>query len=374
MQRSPFHRFHVDQGAKFVEFAGWEMPISYGSIIDEHNRVRRAGGLFDVSHMGRFSLKGRDACKLLGRACTRKISNMKPGMVRYSLVCNERGGIRDDVLVYCYDDDRFGLVVNASNRQKIWDHLEALIAAEEMKLKMKDDTLDTAMLAVQGPKVMDLISRVSSEIPALKRYRFTEKNLIVFKVMVSRTGYTGEDGVEVILPAKMAGQATSMLLKEAKDAGDVAKEFGPCGLGARDSLRLEAGMPLYGHELNEDIDPLTAGLDFAVAVNKDETGEPYVGMEAIKKVAVEGPKRKLVGLRFEGKRTPRQGMNVKKGDAIVGVVTSGCASPVLGIPIAMAYVDSEHAEDGAVFQVDFGKTTIDATMGSPVFYSPTKTQ
>ncbi len=372
MQRSPFHKFHVDQGAKFVDFAGWEMPINYGSIIDEHKRVRQAGGLFDVSHMGRFSLKGRDACKLLSRVCTRKINSMKPGMVRYSLMCNERGGVHDDVLVYCYDEDRYGLVVNASKPIRGVDHHERVIAAEGLKLKLKDQTLETAMLAVQGPKVMELIGRVSEEIPGLKRYRFTEKNLVVFKIMVSRTGYTGEDGVEIILPAKMAGQASSMLLKEAEDAGELAEEFGPCGLGARDTLRLEAGMPLYGHELTEDFDPLSAGLNFAVAVNKGDSGEPYIGMEALKKIAAEGPKRKLVGLRLEGKRTPRQGMEVMQGDAVVGVVTSGCASPMLEMPIAMAYVDAAVAEAEGTVQVDLGRATADAAVGSPVFYSPTK--
>ena len=372
MQRSPFHKFHVENGARFVDFAGWEMPISYGSIIEEHNRVRHAGGLFDVSHMGRFIFKGRDACRLLGRACTRKIGSMKPGMVRYSLICNERGGVRDDVLVYCYDDDHYGLVVNAANREKIWQHLSEIVSAENMKVKMKDTTFDTAMLAVQGPKVMELVARVSDEIPALKRYRFTEKNLMLFKIVVSRTGYTGEDGVEIILPAKMANQASSMLMKEAKDAGELAAEFGPCGLGARDTLRLEAGMPLYGHELNEDIDPLSAGLNFAVAVNKDEAGEPYIGMEAMKKIAAEGPKRRLVGLKLQGRRTPRQGMPVRKGDEVVGEVTSGCSSPVLGIPIAMAYVEAELAEPGNALLVDMGRAIADAETCSPQFYKPEK--
>jgi glycine cleavage system aminomethyltransferase T len=178
--------------------------------------------------------------------------------------------------------------------------------------------------------------------------------------------------VEVIVPAKTAGQVTSMLLKEAEAAGELAADFGPCGLGSRDTLRLEAGMPLYGHELTEEMDPLSAGLNFAVAVNKDESGEPYVGMEALKKIDAEGPKRRLVGLRLDGKRTPRQGMEVKKGDDVVGVVTSGCASPMLGVPIAMAYVDAKHAAEGGTLQVDLGRTTVEANVGSPVFYSPTK--
>ncbi|MCK4873091.1 MAG: glycine cleavage system aminomethyltransferase GcvT [Phycisphaerales bacterium] len=374
MLHSPFHTFHVDQGGQFVEFAGWELPIHYGSIIEEHKRVRRSGGLFDVSHMGRFAIKGRHAAKLLGRVCTRRIGNMKPGQVRYSLICNERGGVLDDVLAYCYDDDRFGLVVNAANREKIWTHVNKVKEDDGLKVTLKDETLKTAMLAVQGPKVMDLIARISSEIPTLKRYRFTEKNLIVIKLMISRTGYTGEDGVEVILPAKSAGMGMKMLLKEAEDAGDLASDFGPCGLGARDTLRLEAGMALYGHELTEDIDPLTAGLNFAIAVHKDEDeiAEPYIGMEAIQRVEREGLKKVLVGLRLDGKRTPRQDMIVRKGDAQVGIVTSGCASPTLGIPIAMAYVGVEHAEHGGTLQVDLGRTTVDAAVCSTQFYKPPK--
>jgi aminomethyltransferase len=370
VQRSPFHQFHVDKGAQFVDFAGWEMPIRYTSIIEEHERVRSAGGLFDVSHMGRFAFKGRDARKLLGRVCTRRVGDMVEGQVRYSLICNERGGALDDVLVYCYDDDRFSLVVNAANREKIWNHISKVRELEGLKSDMKDQTLDTGMLAVQGPKVMDFIGRISDEVPGLKKYRFTEKNLLIMKIMVSRTGYTGEDGVEIVLPAKHAAKAVAMLEKEAKEAGELAADFGPCGLGARDTLRLEAGMPLYGHELNEETDPLTAGLAFAVAVHKDEdeTPEPYIGMEAIQKVEAEGPSRILVGLRLDGKRTPRQGMAVKRGDEVVGEVTSGCASPTLGMPIAMAYVSPDASEHGGTLQVDLGRAAVDAEVGSPMFY------
>lgn len=367
--RTPFHGFHLEHGGKMVDFAGWDMPLHYGSILDEHQQVRTSGGLFDVSHMGRLRFKGRDARRFLDHVCTRQIFDMTAGQVRYSLVCNERGGCHDDVLVYRLDDGEFVMVVNASNRLKLIEHFTQVKARAELVFKMDDETAKTAMVAMQGPKVIGLISNFSSQIPQLKRYRFLEKNLIFAKFLISRTGYTGEDGVEVILPAKMAGQAVEMLLK---NIGADAQAIKPAGLGARDSLRLEAGMPLYGHEITEDLDPISAGLGFAVKLDKGDSDPQigrFIGQEALQRIAATGPKRKLVGLRLEGKRSARQHMRVVSDGNEVGFVTSGCLSPTLGYPIAMAYVDSAFSAEGKALRVDFaGKAMVEAQVTAMPFY------
>jgi aminomethyltransferase len=359
--KTPFHDLHLQHGARMTDFAGWEMPLTYGSILDEHRWCRSSAGFFDVSHMGRLKFTGRHARRFLDRVCTRGVLGMQKGMVRYSLVCNERGGCHDDVLVYCLEEDEYLMVCNASNRAKLVKHFEA--QKGDMAFRMEDQTQSTAMVAIQGPKAMELIGGFSKEIPTLKRYRFTEKSLLVVKLLVSRTGYTGEDGVEIILGSGMAKMALGLFLKDMGKAEGVVK---PCGLGARDSLRLEAGMPLYGHEIGEDIDPLTAGLDFAVKLDKgqgDEREGTFIGQEALKAIAAAGgPKRRLVGLTLEGRRSARQGMKVMQGGTEVGHVTSGCLSPTLDRPIAMAIVDRAVAESKPALEVDLGRERVSATV------------
>ncbi len=371
--KTPLYQYHVDGGGKMVDFAGWQMPMLYTSIHEEHNQVRTSGGLFDVSHMGRVKVTGRHARRFLERLCTRKISDMDAGQCRYSLVCNDRGGVRDDIIVYRMDDDEFLLVVNASNREKLLGHFNEVKG--DMALKIEDQTLSTAMVAMQGPRVMsDVVAKFSSEIPTLKRYRFAVKNLMIMKLIVSRTGYTGEDGVEVILPAMAVSMAMSLLLKDIdpKKPGAVVK---PAGLGARDTLRMEAGMPLYGHELGEDINALSCGVDFAISLDKDhgERGETFVGMEALKKtVAAGGPKRKLAGIAIDGKRTARQGNAIKSGGAVVGEVTSACLSPTLGHGIAMGFVDVAKLDVGTMLTVDTGRGELEGKVVKLPFYKAPK--
>jgi len=369
---TPFHQFHVDHGAKMVDFVGWDMPLHYGSILNEHNQVRTSGGMFDVSHMGRLRFTGRDARRFLDHVCTRQIFDMTAGQCRYSLVCNERGGCRDDVLVYRLSETEFVMVCNASNRLKLIEHFEQVKAARGFVYKMVDETKSTAMVALQGPKVIELISKFSTEVPTLKRYRFTEKNLIFMKLLISRTGYTGEDGVEVILPARMASQAVQLLLgKLGGDIGAADAVIKPTGLGARDSLRLEAGMALYGHEITEDIDPVAANLGFAMKLDKGADNPDigtFIGQAALQKIAKDGPKRKLTGLKLEGKRSARQDMKVTKSGKEVGVVTSGCLSPTLGYPVAMAYVDAAHSDIGSALEIDLGKATVATEIVPLPFY------
>ena len=373
MLKTPLNKLHHEHGGKMVDFAGWEMPIAYGSIQDEHVQVRTSGGMFDVSHMGRLKVTGRHARRLLGRVCSRRIGDMQQGQCRYGLICNEQGGVKDDVLVYRMDDTDFLVVVNASNREKIVEHLQKVIADEDMVVKLDDQTMKTAMVAIQGPKVMDLVSRVSSEVPTLKRYRFTVKNLLIAKLIVSRTGYTGEDGVEVILPANIVDMALKLLLKDV-DLKAQQSDMKLIGLGARDTLRLEAGMPLYGHELGEDINALSCGVDFAIAMDKDQGDmpEPFIGQESLKKTQAEGgPARTLAAFVAQGKRTPRQGMAVKIDGKEVGVITSGCTSPTLGVPIAMGFLERGANVPGAKVAIDTGKVEIEAEVrANPVYKKP----
>lgn len=373
MLKTPLNKLHHEHGGKMVEYAGWEMPISYGSVQQEHTQVRTSGGLFDVSHMGRLKITGRHARRLLGRVCTRRISDMQQGQCRYALVCNEQGGVKDDVLVYRMDDTEFLMVVNAANREKIVEHLKQVIAAEDMTVKLDDQTTKTAMVAIQGPKVMDLVGRVSSEVPTLKRYRFTVKNLLIAKLLVSRTGYTGEDGVEVILPASIVDMALKLLLKDV-DLQAEQSDMKLVGLGARDTLRLEAGMPLYGHELGEDINALSCGIDFAIKLDKDEGDmpEPFIGQDVLKKTKADGgPARTLAAFVVDGKRTPRQGMPVKIDGKEVGIVTSGCMSPTLGVPIAMGFMDKALNIEGTRVAIDTGKVELEAEVKpNPLYKKP----
>lgn len=371
LHKSPIHDFHTDQKAQMVDFAGWEMPLKYTSVIEEHNQVRNAGGMFDVSHMGRLEIKGLHAKRLLEHTCTRMIGDIQEGQCRYSFMCNPRGGVLDDVIVMRMDDDEFLVVVNASNREKIIAHLEAVKTRREFKVTITDKTFTTAMLAAQGPKIMELISGVSKEIPTLKKYRFLTKNLLVLKLVVSRTGYTGEDGVEVILPASGVKMAMKLLMKDI-DPNDPNAAMKPAGLAARDSLRLEAGMPLYGHELGEEISALACGFNFAIAMKKNEAehGEMFIGQEALQKlIDAGGSELTLIGLEVAGKRTARQGMPVldAKGEKI-GDVTSGCMSPTLGKSIAMAYVRTGAVEEGGACKIDTGKMHLDAARVPMPFY------
>ena len=360
-KHTPFYDFHTSNGAKMVDFAGWDMPIMYRSIIDEHNQTRTSGSIFDVSHMGRLLFSGKDAEKFLNRVFTRDVSVQKIGQCRYGLLCNEAGGILDDVIV-SKDKKNWLMVVNASNREKVAAHFDAVRKQMDADIDIADQTESTAMIALQGPKVVAKVGEHLEAVPQLKRYTFiSDSFMMLMKYTVSRTGYTGEDGVEVILPAKMAGQAMKMLAGKFDKPDAVLK---PAGLGARDTLRLEAGMPLYGHELTEQTDPISAGLSWAVNLEKD-----FIGAEALRKIASDGPKQKLVGIELEGRRIARQGAAIAGSDSTgAGVVTSGTFSPTLQKSIAMAYVDASLAEVETKLSVDLKGESNPATVVPMPFY------
>ncbi|MGC4033301.1 MAG: glycine cleavage system aminomethyltransferase GcvT [Tepidisphaeraceae bacterium] len=360
LKRTPFYDFHVQAGGKMVDFAGWEMPIMFRGINDEHHHTRNSGSIFDVSHMARLQFSGKDAEAFLNYVFTRDVTAMKLGQCRYGLLCNEAGGILDDVIVY-KDKKNWLMVVNASNREKIVEHFHAVRKAKGFDFDLADNTESTAMIALQGPKVIEKVVEHLEAVKELKRYQFvTDSFMMLIKYTVSRTGYTGEDGVEVILPAKMAPMAMKMLAGKF-DRPDATLK--PAGLGARDTLRLEAGMPLYGHELSEQIDPISAGLTWAVSLTKD-----FIGSDVLKKIAADGPKQKLVGIELAGRRIARQGAAISGVNGGVGTVTSGTFSPTLQKSIAMAYVDAALAEVGTKLTVDIKGEANEATVVPLPFY------
>ena len=364
LKRTPFYDFHVGAGAKLVDFAGWEMPLLYRGIIDEHEQTRKSGSIFDVSHMGRLTFSGKEAQAFLNRVLTRNVSDQVVGQSRYSLVCNESGGILDDIIV-SRDLKNWSMVCNASNRAKLVKYFGDYRRANGMDFDMADNTEATGMVALQGPKVIERLSEaLPTDLRAIKRYHFETVNAVFFKVTVFRSGYTGEDGVEIVLPGKAAPMAIKMLAGASSKADATIK---PAGLGARDTLRLEAAMPLYGHELSETSDPLSAGLGWAVDLTKD-----FVGAVALREIQQAGLKHKLVGLELEGKRIARQGTPVKSGEATIGEVTSGTLSPTLGKSIAMAYVDANHASEGTQLMVDLKGTLNPAKIVKLPFYKRAK--
>lgn len=343
MLRTPLFDWHVAHQGRMVDFAGWEMPVQYGSIVDEHQAVRSRCGLFDVSHMGRLRFEGAQAAVLLDGLLTRRVLGMAPGKVRYSLLTNTEGGILDDVLVYHLErptgETYYQLVVNASNRAKIVDWITPHLAAISGVL-MTDMTEATAMIAVQGPEALRLTQPlVAADLTRLSYYSAVATTIGDAEGLASRTGYTGEDGCELIVPASLAATVWEQLISAGARA---------VGLGARDTLRLEAAMPLYGHELSESIDPYVAGLGFAVNLEQ----RVFAGREALARLAVATPTRRRVGLAMAGRRVPREHYGVYAGEELVGHVTSGTFSPTLQQPIAMAYVVASHAVEGASLQVD----------------------
>jgi aminomethyltransferase len=307
-----------------------------------------------------LQFSGKDAQAFLGKVLTRKIDDQKVGQSRYSLVCNEAGGVLDDVII-SRDTKHWMMICNASNREKLLKHFGELRKKLDLDFDMADQTAATAMVAIQGPKVIERLSGVFADLPEIKRYHFQSGTyMMLMKYTIFRSGYTGEDGVEIVLPASVAPMAMKMLAGK-MDKPDATLK--PAGLGARDTLRLEAGMPLYGHELTEAIDPISANLAWAVDLTKD-----FIGASALRAIAQAGPRRKLVGLEIEGKRIARQGTPLVNGGAIVGEVTSGTFGPTLQKSIAMAYVDAAHAAEGTQLNADLKGTAVAAKVVKLPFY------
>ncbi|MEE3219302.1 MAG: glycine cleavage system aminomethyltransferase GcvT [Planctomycetota bacterium] len=345
LAQTPLHEWHVAQGGRMVEFGGWSMPIQYGSIVDEHRATRRAVGLFDISHMGRLRFDGDNAGQFLDTLVTRRVDNLMPGRIRYGVVCNDDGGCLDDVLVYRLDGHRGPyhlMVVNASNREKIVRWIDRHIDGFG-DVQFEDATSERAMIAVQGPQALGLVKPLLDFDPAeLKYYTGRESKIGSADVIVSRTGYTGEDGCELIVPAEFATELWQSLL----DAGSAVGAT-PVGLAARDTLRLEAAMPLYGHELSEEITPVQAGLGFAIDIEDRE----FHGRDALIRVQRDPDLPRRVGLECPGRRVPREQYLILSEDREVGYVTSGTFSPTFEKPIAMGYVAVEASHPGTELSI-----------------------
>jgi aminomethyltransferase len=359
---TPLAAWHAAHGGRMVDFAGWTMPVQYASIVEEHLATRRAAGLFDVSHMGRLSVTGPDAIAWLDSLLTRRVADLAPGQVRYTLVTSDEGptgvSVLDDALVAREADaadgtPRLALVVNASNRDRVVAWLRSRLPAAGVSLT--DHTRDTAMIAVQGPRAVEIVAGLcpaadAARIVALKNYRAITATAAGRPAAVSRTGYTGEDGVELVVAASDAVAVWEAILTAGASHGVV-----PCGLGARDTLRLEAGMPLYGHELVAASDPFAIGLGFAVNLAAaDGSPREFPGAAVLHSMQAQSAGRVRVGLVCEGKRAAREGSVVTRpGDSsgVVGTVTSGSYCPTLGAAAAMALVDRDLAAEGTSLDV-----------------------
>ncbi|MCP4593092.1 MAG: glycine cleavage system aminomethyltransferase GcvT [bacterium] len=364
MRKAPLHSAHVRLGAKMVDFAGWQMPVMYQSIVEEHRYTRSAVSLFDVSHMGRFKLTGDDVEACLQYVCTRNLATAEVGQSCYTHICREDGGVLDDVIV-SRAEDHWLMVCNASNRERIVEWLRTHTSGRRFDLS--DETLDTAMVALQGPQaVEECVRLLPMDVRSIGRYRFLAGCFMTFNYSIFRSGYTGEDGFEIVVPARAIPLIAPRLLGEG--TAEASTPIRPAGLGARDTLRLEAGMPLYGHELSDEWDSLSAGQGWCVDLEKD-----FIGVQALRKLKAEGLRRKIVGLELESKRTARQGYAVCAGGREVGKVTSGCLSPTLGKSIAMALVEVESSAPGSELEVDFrGRPSVARVVKLP-FYKRQKT-
>ncbi len=372
--RTPLHDWHVARGGRMVDFAGWKMPVQYTSIIEEHQAVRQSVGLCDISHMGQLRFEGPGAADFLAALLTRKVADLRPGQIRYSLITNDAGGILDDVLVGHYHNalgqPYYTVVVNAANRAKIvrWtlEHLPRERAdAFGREVLFTDVTRLWAMFAIQGPRSVDLIRPlVDVDVDAMRYYKGSLVRILHPAAqrqggILSRTGYTGEDGFEISVGTTIARGVWEALLEIGEPLGGV-----PVGLGARDTLRLEAGMPLYGRELTEEVNPFEAGLGFTAHL----TGVDFPGREALKRLGERPSARQRVGLEFIGRRAARQGCPILKDGGTVGHVTSGSFAPTLGKSIAMGYIAADLARPGTEVTVDIRGRTEAARVVELPFY------
>jgi aminomethyltransferase len=353
---TPLFDEHVRLGARMVPFAGWEMPVQYTGVIEEHNAVRGNAGMFDVSHMGRFEVLGADAGRFLRYICTWDMTRLAPGEGHYAAACNASGGILDDVYVFCLDPERYLIVVNASNAPKMWAWMNDHVGSFDARLVNRHEA--TAMIAVQGPEAIE--SMGGDFVRAIKPRHCGETDWRGHRLFASRTGYTGEDGLELVIGAEAAPD----LWRELLDAGVV-----PCGLGTRDTLRLEAALLLYGNDMDEATNPFEIGLEWVLTL--DDAAD-FLGRGALERIATDGVKRELVCLRALDRGVMRHGHPITRNGENVGVVTSGTFSPTLGVSIGMGFVPPELVAEGAQFEIDVRGRMLPAEVVPRPFYKRPK--
>jgi len=341
LKRTPLYAVHVKAGGRMVPFGGWEMPVQYAGIVEEHRTVRSAVGLFDVSHMGEFEIAGPGAFAVLQRLTTNDVGALAAGQVQYSLLCSPDGGIVDDLTLYRLADDRFMLTVNAANIDKDWawvtDHGRS-------DARWRNVSAETALLAVQGPRAEGLVGRLADvDVTGIGYYRFAPGKVAGVAAIISRTGYTGEDGFELYVDAGQAVSLWDALMDAGKGDG-----IRPVGLGARDTLRLEMKYALYGNDIDQTTNPMEAGLGWVVKLAKGE----FIGRAPIAKAKTEGPRRKLVGFEMVDRAVARHGYRILKDGAEIGVVTSGSYGPQVDRYIGMGYVPAACSGVGDEFEVE----------------------
>lgn len=358
---TPLYQTHVDAGGKIVPFAGYLLPVEYGTgLIKEHLAVRTAAGLFDVSHMGEVTYTGKDALANINHLLCNDFNGMYDGRARYSPMLNENGGIVDDLIVYKLGDERYFVVVNASNREKDVEHMKKQLFGD---VKFEDISDTVAQIALQGPRSHEIISKLASATDIPEKYYSCRENVKVAGIncILSKTGYTGEDGYELYLSPSDAVDMWNALIEAGAEYGLI-----PCGLGARDTLRTEAAMPLYGHEMNDEISPLETGLNFAVKMTKDE----FIGRDALIKRGE--PSVCRVGLRAVDRGVMREHQDVYADGVKIGHTTSGTFSPLFKVSVAMAIIDKKYADIGSTVSVDVRGRMLKAEVVPLPFYKKQK--
>jgi aminomethyltransferase len=361
LKTTPLNEVHRRMKAKMVDFGGWDMPVQYSGIMDEHHAVRNAVGVFDVSHMGEIEVRGPDALNLVDYISSNAASRLKIGQAHYSGLLYEHGGFVDDILVHKVDDDHFFICVNASNQEKDYDHI---VLMNSMKAIVEFASDRYAQIAIQGPKALDTLQKMTTTpLAHIKYYHFTDGEVAGIWSRIARTGYTGEDGFEIYIAPDEAPVIWDKIL-------EAGQEFGikPCGLGARNTLRLESKMALYGHEINASINPLEADLGWIVKLDKDD----FVGKAALEKQKEQGVTRKLIGFEMTGRGIGRDGYEVWLDGKPAGFVTSGGPSPTLNKNIGLCYLPAEAAEIGRTIQIMIRNQPVDAVTVPTPFYKRAK--
>ena len=359
--KTPLYGAHVKAGGKIVPFAGYLLPVQYGTgVITEHMAVREKAGLFDVSHMGEVLCQGKDALANLQKLLTNDFTNMVDGQARYSPMCNENGGTVDDLIVYKRGDNDYFIVVNAANKDKDY---QWMLDHQFGEVTFTDASSQYGQIALQGPKAMEILKKLTAEenIPKKHYHAVFDTEVAGIPCIISKTGYTGEDGVELYLASENAEKMWDALLEAGKDEGLI-----PCGLGARDTLRMEAAMPLYGHEMDDEVSPLETGLNFGVKMKKDQ----FIGKKAIEDRGT--PKIERIGLKVTGRGIIREHQDIYIGEKKIGHTTSGTHCPFLGYPIAMALVDAGSVEIGNKVEVDVRGRKVEAEVIALPFYKRAK--
>lgn len=362
--RTPlFPLYQQYEGVRCIDFGGWELPVQFSGIQKEHEAVRERAGLFDVSHMGEFTVQGEQAEAFLQQMMTNDVTTLVPGQAQYTLMCYPDGGVVDDLLVYKLEDQHYMLVVNASNIDKDWAWLqEHLIPG----VRMTNDSEQTALLALQGPLAVDIIGKVTdTDVSSIEPFRFVQDAEVCgVKLLLSRTGYTGEDGFELYVPADQAAVVWNGLMQAGEGHGLV-----PTGLGARDTLRFEARLPLYGQELSATISPLEAGVGMFVKLNAG----PFIGHEALLQQKTDGPARKLVGIEVLERGIPRPHYPIYAEGVQIGEVTTGTQSPTLKRNLGLALIDSKYAALGTPLEIEIRGKKLKAEVVKTPFHKRTRT-